>query len=156
AAEVTEKVRVLFEHGDPDARASEEKPEHHACRTAAGDDAVHGQTSIGNVPCRSERPVPPAEALAKAIPQRELSDVGDGQPSRAEPEGEPRIPTEPRRLVVVPGAAVVEKRRQSYAEQPPHLVLHDHTVFEREPLHPSACEGVGAEQTGTLTVRPQV
>ena len=77
AAKVTEKVRVLFEHGDPDARASEEKPEHHPRRTAAGDDTVHGQTSIGNVPRRGERPVPPAETLAEAIPERELPDVRD-------------------------------------------------------------------------------
>jgi hypothetical protein len=40
ASKVAKKVRVLFEHPDGDAGASEEKSEHHAGRTAAGDDRV--------------------------------------------------------------------------------------------------------------------
>ena len=39
-AKVAEEVGVLFEHGDADARAREEQPQHHAGRTAAGDDRV--------------------------------------------------------------------------------------------------------------------
>src|SRR5204863_1477 len=86
------------------------------------------------VPRRRERPVAAGEPLAPAIAERELPDVGDGQSRGTEPEREPRVATQPRRLGCVPGAAVVEVRRQADAEQAPHLVLHHEPVLE------SACK----------------
>ena len=42
AAEIPEKIRVLLEDGDVDARAREEKPKHHAGGSATTDATVHG------------------------------------------------------------------------------------------------------------------
>jgi hypothetical protein len=42
AAEVAEEVGVLLQHHDIDAGASEQKPEHHPGRPAAGDGASRG------------------------------------------------------------------------------------------------------------------
>jgi hypothetical protein len=42
AAEVAEEVGVLLQHHDIDAGASEQKPEHHPGRPAAGDGAARG------------------------------------------------------------------------------------------------------------------
>src|SRR5438445_1229810 len=55
AAKVAEKVRVLFEHRDADARASEQQPEHHAGGTTAGDDtgSFHHGARIVKSSCRS-------------------------------------------------------------------------------------------------------
>ena len=54
AAEVAQEVRMLFEHGHLDARAREQKSEHHACGSAAGDAASgdHGLRRHGlpNIP----------------------------------------------------------------------------------------------------------
>ena len=51
AAEVAQEVGVLLHHRHVDAGAGEQQPEHHARRTAAGDDAggVHCPAGVGPV-----------------------------------------------------------------------------------------------------------
>src|SRR5256884_2740550 len=112
--------------------------------------------SVQDVPRRRERPVAAGEPLAPAIAERELPDVGDGQPRGPEPEREPRVATQPRRLGCVPGAPVVEVRRQTDAEQAPHLVLHHEPVLESDPGLAGAGEGVRPEQAGALAVAPEI
>ena len=46
AAEVAQKVAVLFHHRDIDPGARQEKPEHHPGRTAAGNGAGHAIGAI--------------------------------------------------------------------------------------------------------------
>src|SRR2546429_5334806 len=112
--------------------------------------------SVQDVPRRRERPVAAGEPFAPAIAERELPDVGDGQSRGTEPEREPRVATQPRRLGCVPGAAVVEVRRQADAEQAPHLVLHHEPVLERDPGLAGAGEGVRPEHAGAPAFAPKI
>jgi hypothetical protein len=59
AAKVAQKVRVLLEHDDVDARACQQIPQHHPGGTAAGDAASHAHLAHRSSLTRSAvRPLP--------------------------------------------------------------------------------------------------
>src|SRR5437763_3753163 len=124
--------------------------------TPLGEQGTEPVRSVQDVPRRRERPVAAGEPFAPAIAERELSHVGDGQSRGTEPEREPGVATQPRRLGCVPGAPVVEVWCQADAEQAPHLVLHHEPVLESDPGLAGAGEGVRPEQAGALAVAPEI
>ena len=74
AAEIAEEIRVLFQHRDIDAGASEEKAEHHAGRAAAGDGAGGCERCIGHGEYASPAPF----VMGRLFPKAEKASLLSG------------------------------------------------------------------------------
>ena len=61
AAEIAQKVGVLFEHQDRNAGAGQQQPEHHSGGSTSGDAATNGKLAIGH----REFPICASETLAR-------------------------------------------------------------------------------------------
>src|SRR3989449_5408530 len=75
---------------------------------------------------------------------------------RAEAQRHAEVPSQPRRLVRVPGTTVVEERRDTHAHQPPHVVRHQHPILDGKPGHAGTRELVDAEHARSLVVAPEI
>src|SRR2546428_9603642 len=111
---------------------------------------------VGDTLPDREPPAAAQEALPEAIAHGELRHVAPDGARRADAQRHTDVPAQPRRLVGVPGTAVVEERRYAHAHQPPDVVRHEHPILDGEPGHAGPRELVDAEHARPFVVVAEI
>jgi hypothetical protein len=76
AAKVAQKIRVLLQNDGLDAGPSQQKPQHHAGRSTAGDTALNSQRvchTLANIRRQHRSPKPGGARHSPASPRRPVS-----------------------------------------------------------------------------------
>src|SRR2546425_8553343 len=105
--------------------------------------------SVSHTLADREPPATARESLPEAIADGELRYVAADGARRAEAQRHAEVPSQPRRLVRVPGTTVVEERRDTHAHQPPHVVRHQHPILDGKPGHAGTRELVDRSEEHT-------
>src|SRR5437879_662049 len=94
--------------------------------------------------------------LSEAVPDGELRDVAPHRPGRSDAQRHAHVTAQPRPLVRIPRAAVIEERGHAHTEQAPNFIGDEHAILERQPRHVRAGELVDAEDPWPVLGDPEV
>src|SRR6266540_1969064 len=111
---------------------------------------------VGDAFADRESPPAPRDTFPETVADGELRHIAPDRARRTDPERQADVAAQARGVAREPRASVVEERGHADADQPPHVVRHEHPVFDREPGHARARELVDPEDARPRAVVPEI